>query len=428
VLKPSGIPPTDSSTPDALEPALQKVHLRGLDNLTTKDIKSFASEYFPSHSPSHIEWIDDTSANLVYETPETAREALVAFSAVEIADISQIPPLQTIPAKSFPSQPQTSLELRLAVVGDRKQVGARDRSRFYLFNPEHDPAERRKQAGHKGRNKYRDRDDGGYRSQRYDEREHRKRQNDDEELGFDASIYDDDEAALARRATKQKCQDSTSSGSDSRGQKARRVQFRGTAGKELFPNRGDDGGSGRLRDRSASPVRGSDEDRDMEKSRNSMARRQDDAAVANRLKAQMIKSRLREAGTTKELFPHKAAVNHRRSDAFDAADETADLFSNKMPVPFLDGSGDRKSKSSGFSLASRITGKTLSPEASSGFSIRGASKVKSSPGFSIKGAASSDPEVKELFPSRAGDNAGKELFSERVGRGRRRQKAEDLFY
>lgn len=145
-------------------------------------------------------------------------------------------------------------------------------------------------------------------------------------------------------------------------------------------------------------------------------RREDDAASANRLKAQAIKAQLRNAGTTKELFPQKTGASHRRSDAFDAADETADLFANRMPVPFVDGSNDKRSRGSDSNAQ--------------GFSIRGAAKASSSisQGFSIKGAAST-PRVKELFPSTLGDNSGKELFSGRLeGRGRRRQKAEDLFY
>jgi hypothetical protein len=53
-------------------------------------------------------------------------------------------------------------------------------------------------------------------------------------------------------------------------------------------------------------------------------------------------------------------------------------------------------------------------------------------GISIKGTG---PTVKELFPEkfRGGSgsvgNSGKELFAEKLeGRGRRRQKAEDLFH
>ena len=414
--------PNDASDVNALEPSPQKIHVRGLDNLTTKDVRAFASEYFDAYKPSHIEWIDDTSANIVYETAEAAREALVAFAAVEIVDVSQLPLLQTIPAKAFPLHPQTNLEVRLAVTGDRKQAGARDRSRFYLFNPEYDPAERRKRAGYKGSKHYRDREDGGYRSQRYDDREQQKRER---EADFDASLYDDDEGALAKRSARDIKYQGSSSGSDTRGQESRRARYGRAAGKELFPDRSD-GGNGRLRDRSASPLRERDWDQDMRGSHSAFNRRQDTAASENRLKAQMIKARLKEASSTKELFPQKT-TSHRRSGAFDAADETvADLFANNMPVPFLDGSGDSDPKEVP-SLASRITGRS-SGDVQSGFSIRGNAKAPpASSVFTIKGVAR--PRVKELFPSSLGDNAGKELFSERLNaRGARRQKASDLFY
>lgn len=76
-------------------------------------------------------------------------------------------------------------------------------------------------------------------------------------------------------------------------------------------------------------------------------------------------------------------------------------------------------------LADRITPQ---PSASGGLNIRGlAAKRASDQGFSIKGTG---PTVKELFPEKfSGGNVGKELFAEKLeGRGRRRQKAEDLFY
>jgi hypothetical protein len=419
---PSEAKPNDTSGEDALQPAPQKVHIRGLDDLTTKDIKLFASEYFSAYTPTNIEWIDDTSANLVYETPDIAQEALLAFAAAEISDISPIPILQTVPAKPPPLHPQTKLEVRLAVLGDRKQAGARERSRFYLFNPQYDPAERRKGAGYRGETRYRDRDDGGYRSQRYDDRENRKRRNGDAESGFDASLYDDDEAALAHRAARKKARrDSTSSGSDYRGQNSRRARFRGAAGKELFPDRVDRD-SGRLRNRSASPVRGSDGFEETVESRDVGKRRRDNAASKNRESAQTIKARLRETASPKELFPHKIGVSHHRSDAFDAADTTADLFAKQMSVPFMDGSSDRHPTND--SLASRISRR---PDSELGrLNIRGVAKASATQDFTIKGIAP-NPGVKELFPSRG--NAGKELFAERLeGRGLRRQKAEDLFY
>lgn len=406
--------PNDTSASNALEPASHKVHLRGLDSLTTKDIRDFATTYFEAHRPSHVEWIDDTSANLVYETTPIAQEALLSFVAVE-TDLSQISTLQTTQAKEFPLHPETKLQVRLAVVGDRKQAGARERSKFYLFNPEHDPAERRKKAGPRGPRTYRDRDDGGYRSQRYDDQEQQKRE---QNADFDVSLYDDDEGALAvRRGAKDDNRHGSPSGSETRSRDNRGARSSRAAGKELFPSR-DGRGGGRLRDRSASPARDVGGDQDLVKDRIAERRRQSTVAASeNRLKAQAIKARLKEASTTKELFPQKTG-GHRQSSAFDVS-ETADLFATTMPVPFMDGSGDARPRS----IASRIT-RGIDDEVSD-FSIRGAAAGVNSQGFNIKGAA----KVKELFPATLGDNAGKELFSERLeGRGRRRQKAEDLFY
>jgi hypothetical protein len=387
-----------------------KLHIRGLDNLTTKDIRTFALEHYGENAPEHIEWIDDTSANLVYETEEVALQALKALVGTDIADISSIPLLQTIAARPFAEHPNTNLEVRRAVITDRKAPRARDRSRFYLLNPEHDPAERRKRGGGAGGKRYRDRDDGGYRSQRYDDREQENRLKGDEAAGFDASLYDDDADALARRSARNR-PDSISD-SDSGG---RRVRFRGAAGKELFPGSAGGRGSGRLRDRSASPLRDDSRPESSEgyaRSRQSRQRKPNPAASENRLKAQLIKAGLRATSSTKELFPQK----DQRSGVFDATDETADLFANKMPVPFVDGSSDRLSSKSSTDKWDTVTG----------FSIRGASKAPAAQGFSIKGAASGG-QVKELFPAHFGDNAGKELFG-LEGRGRRRQKAEDLFY
>ena len=378
--------------------------------MTTNDIRTFAKEHF-QQDIERVEWIDDYRANLVYKDDATAREALLALSANPTTDIS---PLQTVLAKAISSHPQATLEVRMAVIGDRKQAGARDRSRFYLLHPEYEPDDRRRRGnGRRGGNRYRDSRDGDYHTNRYNDREHRKRQVGDEQSAFDASLYDDDEEALALRASKKHGRSDSMGSEDG----SRRVRFRGAAGKELFPDRGNRRAaqSGRLRDRSASPRRDSDEDRALERSK-------DNAASANRLKAQMIKVQLRAADPVKELFPGKAVVNHRRSAA---VDETADLFAHKMPVvPFLDGSSDARATAS-LPLSSRITSKHLADRISPGLNIRGAAGVPATQTFSIKGSAAS---VKELFPARTGTNAGKELFSERLeGRGGRRKRAEDLF-
>ena len=65
--------------------------------------------------------------------------------------------------------------------------------------------------------------------------------------------------------------------------------------------------------------------------------------------------------------------------------------------------------------------------ASGGLNIRGmAAKRAGDQGIAIKGTGTT---AKELFPDKFGGNMGKELFAEKLeGRGRRRQKAEDLFF
>lgn len=409
----------------------EKVHLRGLDNLTSDHIKAFAAEYYSAGTIEKIEWIDDTSANLIYPAAEVARNALAAFIADEIGDISQFPILQMIPAKRFEAHPNSHLEVRLAVKTDRKQAGARDRSRFYLLNPEHDPTERRRKQGAntRGGPKYRDRDDDGYRSQIYDTREQKRRQEGD---AFDANLYDDDEAALAIRAARHvDRRDSRSSNSsiEYHGHGVRKRQ----ENKELFPERVRGRDNGRLRDRSASPLRDREGDQtmsDSSRARINIRARNDRGSSANRLKAQLLKANLqRESISTKELFPEKRTTSNRRATAFDPADEAADLFANRMPVPFYDGSSDVRPKPD---LISRVAKPSLedrisSPLFSNGLSIKGSAKPNLTTGISIKGTA--PPSAIELFPGRMSTNAGKELFRDKLeGRGGRRQKAEDLFH
>lgn len=115
----------------------------------------------------------------------------------------------------------------------------------------------------------------------------------------------------------------------------------------------------------------------------------------------------------KELFPNSTSggVIHRRTEAFDAADEAQ-----------MDLEVSPQSKPKSRALADRITG---------GPPVRGDSSESRSTnlGFQIKGAASKgdmNPRVKELFPEKFGaSNSGKELFPEELAR---RQKAEDHFY
>lgn len=331
-----------------------KVHIRGVDIFTTDDIKAYASEH--SGAADRIEWIDDTSANLVYSSEGRAQDALIALCAMPIADPTQLPMLECLPAKPLSAKPDVSLQVRVAVSTDKKKVGAASRSRFYLLHPEYDPEERQKRE-QADRSRYRSRDDryrpGPRRRSEYD--------GEDDFNKLEPSFYDDPRPDLRRSPP---------------GDSIRRIRRRSPSAdfsrernftKELFPSRRHQDTS---RDRSASPTRNALDD--------------------NRASAQRVKRQLSATSGPKELFPSKAdAPNLTQLDRLE----------------LTSGSG-----------------------ASNGaYSMRGSALTSSgNDDFALKGASTT--RVKELFPDKFGDNAGEELFAGGAeGRGKRRQKAEDLF-
>lgn len=368
--------------------------------------------------------------------------------------------------------------MRQAVVGDVKQRGAHEASRFYLLNPDKDPRERRRQqVPRRGRgDRYSD-DRGDYRRRRFDDHEHKRRRHEDQGVAFDVSMYDDDTGAAANERSQDTRRGSYSSVSSSDNNYRRRVRFGARNGGDLFADRLAESSNGRLRDRSASPTRegdgrlGFDENdsirrRIRRRSLTPPARRQRNAdppsqsnagkelfpasakpatlpTSADSQQKELFPNKLSPPKRAKELFPHKTTIsNHRRTDAFDAANEAADLFATGMSVPFVDGSGESRPRD----LADRITGgpskfgrlhgrlaaEPSRPQEAEGFSVRGTAGSKQLPGFSIRGAAQTNemnPVVKELFPLKTGGNTGKELFAGKIrGRGGPRRKAEDMFF
>ncbi|RAH50788.1 NCBP3 domain-containing protein [Aspergillus brunneoviolaceus CBS 621.78] len=404
----------------------EKVHIRGVDELTTDDIKRFASENFSIEEPSRVEWIDDTSANLLYSSPEVGLQALAALTQPnDEEDVTQYPALRLRSAKLLASHPDSVLQVRSAVITDRKKPRAHEASRFYLMHPEHDPRERlRREFADRRQHGGGDSSDGDYRRRRFDGRELRRRRDRDADDNFSVNMYDDTRAVSADRSE------------PSRG--------RGRRGpRDLFPE--DEGGSsGRLRNRSASPGRdtlmeGGYVDTDRPSSRRQFRERSPPPSRRNEGRELFPSSKAGDSDSnTRELFPHKTVKelfpskhsNHRRSDAIDAADETADLFARRISVPFVDGAQDiqpqRKNKnvelfpSDSDSSGLNIRGAAGQGRDDQGMSVRGAAS-----GISIKGRGAS---VRELFPSKFNSNAGKELFSEKIeGRGGPRRRAEDMF-
>ncbi|KAI1916841.1 hypothetical protein LOZ61_000743 [Ophidiomyces ophidiicola] len=428
------------------DPQFEKVHIRGVDDLSTDDIKRFAAEHFKGEELARVEWIDDTSANIIYNSAEAGLQALTAFTqqSVEEGD-SALPSLRLRSAKALSTHPDSVLQVRSAVKTDRKKKRAHEASRFYLMHPEHDPRERmRREFAERRRSGRRDDSTGDYNRRRFDDREHRRRRGLASNDRFDETMYDDSEEP-------------------SRGSSGDRTRGRRKTIDDLFPDRSERS-SGRLRDRSASPVcaefeditgLGDDRRASSRRFRDRSPQHSRDRNGYSRLNAgkelfasanassdessgrrELFPNKTASSYLKKELFPKSTMSNHRRSDAFDAADETADLFAKRITVPLVDGAGDVDHEMnaegqgrrgvelfpghiSGPTKSFKIRGKSDNP----GFSIRGNADNLDN-GISIRGAAS----VRELFPSKYTGNEGKELFSDKLeGRGGRRRKAEDMF-
>lgn len=344
-----------------------KVHVRGVDTLNTDEIRTYVkSHYGPA---DRVEWIDDTSANLLFASESIARDALIALSSIDIADPSALAPGETLVGKPFDGKPEVSLRVRLAVQSDRKQPGAALRSRFYLLNPEFDPEERRR------RSRYRERDGDRRRS----ERRGRRDSDDGGGVRFEASMYDDVPRSARERRHSESPERPPSFAQQNRG-------------KELFAGR-----SSRTRDRSASPARDLDGDESMGDERASSS--------GNRAKARSLKDRIStdSRNRSKELFPTKKPSGHGgQLDQLESAIGSARLREEDRP---------------------KVVDVPSEPR-DAGFNIRGVARQGGQgEGFSIRGAASAT----ELFPSKLGaSNAGKELLGGRAKRNPR-QRAEDLF-
>ncbi|KAG6141030.1 hypothetical protein E4U38_007019 [Claviceps purpurea] len=74
-----------------------KIHISGVHTLHTDDISAYVKTHF-GHVEK-IEWIDDDSANLVFNNDYIAGQAITSLSAVQIADVSALTLGESIPAK-----------------------------------------------------------------------------------------------------------------------------------------------------------------------------------------------------------------------------------------------------------------------------------------------------------------------------------------
>ena len=223
--------------PNAIVPF--KVHLRGLDDLTTDKILKGVREVCDLELYRRLQWIDDTSANMVFDTETAAADTLAALSAEEESE-----PLRLRAVKSLEALGGSQLQARMAVEADVKVAGAKDRSRFYLMNPDYDPDSRPRK-----RKNFREQGPRFKRTRRQSEDEVFHRRNSQQSTPFNVDFYDD--APPAAEPAVRRASVSSASSYD--------VRKKTRSGEDLFAGRD----NGRLRknnsrDRSASPDRDGD--------------------------------------------------------------------------------------------------------------------------------------------------------------------------
>lgn len=393
--------------------------------MSTDNIRTFASDYYADADP-YVQWVDDTSVNLVYKDKTHARKAMLSFTQQETSAEEIVNnPFELRTAKTLITSPGSMLTIRVAKMADRKKKNAHEASRYYLMHPEADPADRIQR--HRGRG-----DAGDYKRRRFDDREHRRRKHQDDKEDptndFEASMYDDAPSEKPERGRGDLFSRITKT----------RARSASPVGNSNSLSESEDGKSRRrrpYRNRDSPPPRRRNNNRDLElfdapedtgrmRSDNldSFSRRE----KAPPSKPSNMTSYEANQGVARQLRADLKAAqaqspvrSHRRSRAIDTRveEDLAERFGRKSLS--LDSTKSVMQQTPN-------TGKELfGGESSNGFSIKGSA----SQGMSIKGRA----EAKELFPDRfstgngGGRNSGKELFDQPVRIRGARQRAGDLF-
>ncbi|KAF7193572.1 hypothetical protein HII31_05147 [Pseudocercospora fuligena] len=369
----------DGEVPPA-EIAATKVHIQGLAELTTQDIENFARDHYDSELFRKVEWVDDNSANLIYDTAEAAKEALQILSREQIED-----PLDLRAAKALSTHPHVELFVRQAVVTDQKE-----RESIKKRAPPRSPA--RKGSYHSEEDLFAGKRDG------------RRPRREEEDLFAGRS----DGRLRNRSASPIRDGDGRYGFSDDQ-------PYRQTA-----------------RRRSPPPIR------PRSHTDNYAAREKIKTELFPSKKKSTALTNGRNGNGAVELFPDRASppaqgkndlfpdkVNHKRQDAKDIhPDEVASAigkFNMSLQKEYMSNDDSGRRPAPGRDLFSRIDAESTNgrlterPSSSDNFSFKGASR-KEDQGVNFLGASK---DRTELFP-KGGSGGGRDLFEEKEGRPQRR--------
>ncbi|KAI8144588.1 hypothetical protein BJV82DRAFT_607841 [Fennellomyces sp. T-0311] len=112
----------------------EAIYLHGLDEMSTKDINAYCTDL----DVKKVEWINDSSCNLVFEDEETANKAISSLLRSDPEDPVTHRVLRKARAYTQESSGHVfdNLHIRVATTQDIKEPGARDKSRYYLLHGE----------------------------------------------------------------------------------------------------------------------------------------------------------------------------------------------------------------------------------------------------------------------------------------------------
>lgn len=132
VFRLSSVDPYKLPTITDGETRLDAILIHGVNEMSTKDV--FA--YFSDFAPGSVEWIDDSSCNVVWDDEFTASRVLMAVGKeIQKPTDEDISDAVEVRWKQGPPHPKAKcLLLRLATKKDKKLPGAARRSMYYLIN------------------------------------------------------------------------------------------------------------------------------------------------------------------------------------------------------------------------------------------------------------------------------------------------------
>ncbi|KAJ1309097.1 hypothetical protein OPQ81_004775 [Rhizoctonia solani] len=130
-------PEDDKLRPDAL-----LLHGEPISKLSTEKIFEYVATYCDK-PPISLEWIDDRTTVIIFESPDVAKSAFAALVKQSTAETDSLVPAHPVPKKMWPPEAQLDhnlsrgtalsgvMRIRRARFGDRKLKGARKRSEWY---------------------------------------------------------------------------------------------------------------------------------------------------------------------------------------------------------------------------------------------------------------------------------------------------------